>query len=244
MRLGGRRTGTQGRTLEIGRIDLSALSVEAKIGPSTRPEAELPWHRGSLLGSRWARFLEVHVAFIGEMGVGKTTLGRRLAQHLQRRFLDSDQVLEDTAGVAGSLVAEAQSVSALHARELEVARTMMRTKTPSVIAVASSLVDSEEGRTLLRGCLVIWLVAPADVLTARLDLTSHRRPTTSAERHQLLERRTAYYAALADITIDTGSTDPMDLVLAISREFELRRSLLVGKSARRTEPHTNPSQEP
>jgi shikimate kinase len=34
-----------------------------------------------------------HVVLVGMMGAGKTTVGRALAAHLQRPFVDSDQLI-------------------------------------------------------------------------------------------------------------------------------------------------------
>ena len=41
-----------------------------------------------------------NIYLVGPMGVGKTTIGRRLAQHLRLEFIDSDQEIERLAGAA------------------------------------------------------------------------------------------------------------------------------------------------
>ncbi len=44
--------------------------------------------------------MEDNVILIGFMGAGKSTVGRRLAQRVSRRFVDVDAVVEDMAGMS------------------------------------------------------------------------------------------------------------------------------------------------
>ncbi|MCB1671495.1 MAG: AAA family ATPase, partial [Pseudomonadales bacterium] len=39
-----------------------------------------------------------NIFLIGPMGVGKTTIGRVLADHLQMQFVDSDREIEESTG--------------------------------------------------------------------------------------------------------------------------------------------------
>ena len=39
-----------------------------------------------------------HIVLVGMMGAGKTTAGRRLAQRLGRRLVDSDELIEARTG--------------------------------------------------------------------------------------------------------------------------------------------------
>src|SRR2546423_5196669 len=52
--------------------------------------------RGSLMAAAGA--LDRHVALIGFMGAGKSTLGREVAARLQRPFLDVDERIERREG--------------------------------------------------------------------------------------------------------------------------------------------------
>lgn len=54
---------------------------------------------------------------IGPMGAGKTTIGRRLAQVLDREFLDSDHEIEQRAGASIPLIFELESEAGFRARE-------------------------------------------------------------------------------------------------------------------------------
>ena len=59
-----------------------------------------------------------HIVLIGPMGVGKTTLGRLLADQLSLEFRDSDVWIESMAGRTGAEIAEADGIAELHRLEL------------------------------------------------------------------------------------------------------------------------------
>ena len=43
---------------------------------------------------------EKNIVFIGFMGVGKTTIGKRVAQKLYRSFIDADEEIEKAFGMS------------------------------------------------------------------------------------------------------------------------------------------------
>jgi shikimate kinase len=153
-----------------------------------------------------------HIVVVGEMGVGKTTIGRLLAQALGRPFLDSDEMVETETGVTGAEIAASEGVSALHDRELEVFEAMNRSSSPAVLAPAASVVDRQEGRDLLRKCTTIWLVVPEAVLAERQRRGHHRRAVDDEERTELEKRRDPHLEEIADIEVDTGTAGPQEVV--------------------------------
>lgn len=153
-----------------------------------------------------------HIVVIGPMGVGKTTIGGLLADALARPFLDSDEVLEDRLGAEGAAIAELAGVKRLHDLELEVFLEMSRNDTPSVIAPAASVVDQPAGREILAQSLTIGLTAPDEVLAARHERLGHRRPVDAEEREALRRRRDPYLERLVDLSFDTGSRTPHQVV--------------------------------
>lgn len=153
-----------------------------------------------------------HVVITGPMGVGKTTVGRMLADRMGLPFVDSDEIIEKRTGESGAEIASRDGIARLHALELEVFLDSVRSDSRSVIAPASSVVDDEAGRRAMAGCCTIWLAAPDDVLVARQASGDHRRALDTTERAALGARREPHREALSDLRVDTGSLRPDDVI--------------------------------
>lgn len=131
-----------------------------------------------------------HVVLIGTMGVGKTTIGRRLADRLGLQFTDSDEQLLEMVGMNAQRYAAEHGVSALHEAEVE-ALMQALSRPPSVIAAAASVADSPSAFATLAisRARVVVLEAPPEVTWERITGSRHRRDVTRAEMARLAARR-------------------------------------------------------
>lgn len=155
-----------------------------------------------------------HIVLIGPMGAGKTTLGALVAERLGRPFLDSDRELERLRGATALAIAESEGLGALHALERNVFRSMVASTVPSVIAAAASVVDSDEGRSGLRGEATVWLEADDATLSDRAASGSHRRPMGAGDAKRLHADRLRLARDCTVAIVDT-TRDPDECVGAI-----------------------------
>ena len=153
-----------------------------------------------------------HIVITGQMGVGKTTVGERLADDLDRPFIDSDRVLEQRVGMSGAEVVARDGVERLHQIELKVFEESCSTATASVIAAASSVVDSPRGRKLMSEHITVLLTAPDEVIAERADAGDHRRPVDVETRASLLEQRGPHLTEISGFRVETGSLTPGEVV--------------------------------
>lgn len=156
------------------------------------------------------------------MGSGKTTIGTRLATHLERPFIDSDEVLRSTTGREAARIAREDGVEALHAIEAELLLDSLGVTRPAVIAAASSAIESELCRAALLHHTCIWFDADPATLASRQHRADHRRTLPNAEDDiaALKRRRDPVYDALASTRIDTAAVDPDRALLAALRAAE------------------------
>ncbi len=138
---------------------------------------------------------------VGQMGVGKTTVGRLVADRLALDLYDCDAQIEAVTGRASREIALSDGVPALHALELSVLESALE-RAPAVIAAAASVVDTSAGRDALAGATCVWVDRVPDV--AARPLEDHRR-SVGADEH--LDRRRPVYKDLADIVL-TGPGTP------------------------------------
>ena len=157
-----------------------------------------------------------HLVVTGAMGVGKTTIGRRLASELGLPFLDSDEMLEArTGGENAAEIAARDGVKRLHELELAVFLDMCEVAEQSVLAPASSVVDHPRGRSALSEQLTVWLTAPDDVIAVRQGSGGHRRPMDARTRAELRTRRAPHLEAVSAMRVETGSATPEGVVAEI-----------------------------
>lgn len=148
-----------------------------------------------------------HIILIGAMGVGKSSVGRKLAKKLNRPFYDSDQVIEEKTGVDIATIFEYEGEAGFRLREAKAIEELCR-RQAMVLATGGGAVLAAPSRTLLTTHgTVIYLKASLDMLLKRTRHSDHRPLLNVPDKRQafaeLLEQREPLYLQTADHTIDT-----------------------------------------
>lgn len=160
------------------------------------------------------------IVLTGFMGAGKTTVGELLAARLGWRFVDTDRVVEEHAGMTVAEIFERRGEAAF--RDLE-ATALRETATSGrlVMALGGGGLERAETREFLArlaGCRVIFLEAPLEILLARCAEHSGGpvRPVLR-DQQRLAERwraRLPWYQQ-ANVTIATAGRTPPGVVDAV-----------------------------
>lgn len=158
------------------------------------------------------------IVLVGLMGVGKSTIGRRLATRLNLPFVDADTEIETAAGMT---IAEIFArFGEAHFRDGE-RRVISRLidGTPKVVATGGGAFINEETRQLiLDQAIAIWLNASTDVLAERVRRRDTRPLLRGRDPQQVLrelaEARNPLYA-LAPIHVTSQQAPHETTVNAI-----------------------------
>jgi shikimate kinase len=150
------------------------------------------------------------------MGVGKTTVGRRLARALHLPFKDADAEIEVAAGRSvGDIFAE-RGEAEFRSGERRVIRRLLEGP-PMVLATGGGAFLNLETRRIIRERAVsVWLRADLDVLVRRVARRDTRPLLRDADPRTVLERLAAErYPTYgeADLTVDTNEA-PHDAAVA------------------------------
>ena len=141
------------------------------------------------------------IVLVGLMGVGKSTVGRRLAQRLGLPFVDSDSEIEDAAGApprpkCSNNIGEhdfRDGERRLVARLVEGDRRVIATG-------GGAFIDPRTRELLKERAITVWLDAPVDVLAERTGRRDTRPLLRNGDRAATLarladERRASYAEA-------------------------------------------------
>src|SRR5450432_3070835 len=144
------------------------------------------------------------VVLVGMMGVGKSTIGRRLSSRLRLPFVDADMEIEAAAGMSIPDIFETHGEP--HFRDGE-ARVIARLidNGPGVLATGGGAFMREETRNRIHEKAVsIWLKADADIIMRRVKRRVDRPLLQTADPAatvgRLIAEREPVYG-LANLTI-------------------------------------------
>jgi shikimate kinase len=138
------------------------------------------------------------IVLVGLMGVGKSTVGRRLALRLAVPFADADHEIESAAGMTITEIFEHYGEPYFRDGERRVIARLMD-GTPKVIATGGGAFVNEETRALiLSQSTAIWLNAHPDVLAERVKRRDTRPLLRGRDPRRVLadlaEQRDPFYA--------------------------------------------------
>jgi 3-dehydroquinate synthetase/shikimate kinase len=93
--------------------------------------------------------LDTHLALVGFMGAGKSTLGPQLADRLGRAFVSIDVVVEQRAGMSVAGVFDAQGEAGFRALEEEAALDVLSRRPAAVVELGGGALGSPRTREAL-----------------------------------------------------------------------------------------------
>lgn len=135
-----------------------------------------------------AKRLDRPVVLVGLMGVGKSTVGRRLARRLGLPFVDSDAEIEDAAGLSAAEVYERYGESDFRDGERRLVARLIEGDVRVIATGGGAFVDSRTRELLNQRAITVWLDAPVDILTERTSRRDTRAQLRNSDPKGTLER--------------------------------------------------------
>ena len=159
-----------------------------------------------------------NVILIGMPSSGKSTVGRALAEKLDRPFFDSDTEIEKKTGKTPAVLFAERGEDTFREIESEVVASLAA-KTACVIATGGGAVLREENvRRLKQNGRLVFLDRPLSDLTPTAD-----RPTASSREAIEARYRERYgiYTAVSDLTVTRPKGDVEKTAEDIRKELSL-----------------------
>jgi shikimate kinase len=157
------------------------------------------------------------VVLVGLMGVGKTTVGRRLADALGAPFVDSDEEVEAAAQMTVPEIFASLGEPAFREGERRVIARLIE-EGPRIIATGGGAFMNDATRALvLERAVSVWLKADLDTLVERTARRVNRPLLSRGDPREILAgliaaRHPVY--ALADVAVQSHRLDRHEDVAA------------------------------
>ncbi len=149
------------------------------------------------------------ITLVGLMGVGKSSVGRRLAHALELPFKDADHEIEAAAGRTIPEIFADMGEPAFREGERRVI-TRLLDDPPHVLATGGGAFMNDETRRLIKErSISVWLKADLDILARRVARKDNRPLVSGKDPMEVLTELAAVRYPVygeADLTVETGDT--------------------------------------
>ncbi|WP_421991079.1 shikimate kinase [Qipengyuania sp.] len=149
------------------------------------------------------------VVLVGLMGVGKSTVGRRLAAMLQTDFVDVDDEIERAADRTVSEIFDAHGEAYFRDGERRVIARLMDEAHGVIATGGGAFVDPETRALIVERAIAVWLDCDIDTLVERTARRDNRPLLQQGNPREILtelkdKRGAAYAEAQIHVVTDNG----------------------------------------
>ncbi len=166
------------------------------------------------------------IVLVGMMGVGKSTIGRKLASLMNLAFVDADDAIEEAAHMTISDMFELYGEASFRDGERRVIARLIGEagEKPKVIATGGGAFCNPETRALiLDRAITVWLDSDVDVLVERVGRKDNRPLLRGGDPREILARlrseREQFYAE-APIRVKSGNVAHAHALAHVVKEID------------------------
>ncbi len=146
------------------------------------------------------------IVLVGIMGVGKSTIGKRLSQYLDIEFVDADKEIEKAAGMSIQDIFDQFGEEAFRSGERKVIKRLLGEGQKILATGGGAFMDEISRSDISENGVSIWLKADLEVLMKRVQRRPDRPLLKTEDPEEtmkaLLDERNPVYA-MADLEIES-----------------------------------------
>ena len=168
-----------------------------------------------------------NIILVGITGVGKTTIGKYLADKLNKQFIDLDKFIEISCGVDIPTIFELEGEKGFRDRESDALKQVVAEYDNYVLSLGGGCVIRAENRQLIMRSnnLIAQLVANIEILVERLSRSPNKRPLLFNQDlrlkiESLYNERRGFYEAVSDLTINTTQLKPHQVIEIVEKHMQ------------------------
>lgn len=167
-----------------------------------------------------------NIVLTGFMGTGKNAIGKRLAQELSLKFIDTDDIIEKKEGITISEIFEKFGEKHFRKLEKKVVKKVAQGKDQVISTGGGVVLDQENISSLGKNGVIICLWASPEMIRKRTEKETHRPLLEGVNREkrieELLDYRKPFYGKSADYIVDTSHLSVEEVVEKILKYLKHR----------------------
>lgn len=131
------------------------------------------------------------VVLVGLMGVGKSTVGRKLASLLRRSFIDADEAIAEAAGRSIPEIFDTFGEAHFRDGERRVIARLIDEGHGVIATGGGAFIDPDTRRAILERGIAVWIDCDIDTLVERTARRDTRPLLNSGDPREILTRLAA-----------------------------------------------------
>ncbi len=164
-----------------------------------------------------------NLVLTGMMGVGKSTIGKKLAKYLDYDFIDIDNLIEKKEGCSIALIFKNKSESYFRSLEKKITLSELKKQKAVISLGGGSFLNKSIRRKVKDVSLSFWLDVSTNILIKRLEKTKKRpllfqKNLSETIKKIYLDRKKSY--SEANFRIKCDSIKPNVVVNKILKLYE------------------------
>jgi shikimate kinase len=166
------------------------------------------------------------VFLIGYRAVGKTTIGKKLADRLGFSFLDTDALICEKKGATVHAIVQAEGWDGFRRCEQEILQGLETCGRCVIATGGGAILHQHLWPALKEHGYVVWLTADPDIICQRIhtdnSVSDEQRPSLTGksvcdEIREVLGVREPLYRSAADLVVDTGLLGVSEVLDVVER---------------------------
>ena len=171
--------------------------------------------------------MKTNIALIGFMATGKTTVGKQLAKVLEKKYVNTDNLIIEKAGKTIPRIFEEDGEIIFRELEIEVIKEVSKMRNSVIDCGGGVVLNKINVDRLKSSSILVLLTARPEVILNRVLNDDEQRPLLKTDKklekiRELLSFREPLYKRYADYTINTTNLSVDEVVEEIVRMWNSR----------------------
>ncbi len=167
--------------------------------------------------------MKKNIVFIGFMGSGKTTVGRRVAAAMGLDFYDTDEFLKKSEKMPVAQIIAKKGEKYFEGAQRFAVMNLCENANALISTGGNTVMDKQNMEMLKKNGILVWLRASADTVYQNTKESHNKRPELAglsvSEIAAMLKEREPYYSD-CDIVVSVDGRDLDSIVEKVLDEIE------------------------